>query len=179
MLSALSRAGGVPCLVPSEREQSPERFAAPWQQVRKIWPRITRSAPRGVLRFLRHFFPRTGNLLQIIPIGKFSGCGAGLRPAGSRSLWLSDSGGVGTSSLFPLPSPISHPSCILYTESSESFSCILYTEFSESWTAASLARMVDGVRVTKNNDSSLPGSLAPCPASHLWPATHLNPVKVS
>src|SRR5260370_12063900 len=69
-------------------------------------------------------------------------------------------------------------SCILYTESSESFSCILYTEVSESWTAASLARMVhgvravrtqspasllktafparmvDGVRVTKNHDSN-------------------------
>jgi len=42
-------------------------------------------------------------------------------------------------------------SCILYTESSESFSCILFTEFSESWTAASLARMVDRVRATKNN----------------------------
>src|SRR6266516_4163234 len=53
--------------------------------------------------------------------------------------------------LFHLPSSISHPSCILCTESSESFSCVLYTECSESWTAASLARMVDRVRVTKNH----------------------------
>ena len=42
-----------------------------------------------------------------------------------------------------LPSSISHPSCILSSESSESFSCILYTECSESWTAAPLARIVD------------------------------------
>src|SRR6266699_607273 len=42
-----------------------------------------------------------------------------------------------------LPSSISLPLCILYTECSESFSCILYTEVSESWTAAALARMVD------------------------------------
>jgi len=101
------------------------------------------------------------------PNWKFSGCGTGLRLAGSRSLWLRDSGGVGTSAIFHLPSPISHPSCILYTESSESFSCILYTEFSESWTAASFACMVDDVRVTKNNGSSLPASLAPHPACHL------------
>src|SRR6266700_5340139 len=36
-------------------------------------------------------------------------CGAGLRPAGSRSLWLRDSGGVGTSRQFiEEPSPIFH-----------------------------------------------------------------------
>ena len=95
-------------------------------------------------------------------LSQFSGCGAGLRPAGSRCLWLRDSGGVGTSRQFiDEPSSISHLpssisqlpppevseflSCILYiqySESSESFSCILYTEFSESWTAASLARKV-------------------------------------
>src|SRR6266702_1924808 len=47
------------------------------------------------------------------------------------------------SPIFHLLSSISHPSCILYTESSESFSCILFTECSESWTADSLARTVD------------------------------------
>src|SRR6266849_4732219 len=64
--------------------------------------------------------------------------------------------------LFPLPSSISHPSCILCTESSESFSCILYTECSESSTAASLAPMLGDVRITKNNDSSsMPPFLEP------------------
>ena len=47
------------------------------------------------------------------------------------------------SSIFHLLSSISHPSCILSSECSESFSCIWYTESSESWTASSLARMVD------------------------------------
>ena len=104
-------------------------------------------------------------------------CGAGLRPAGSRSLWLGDSGGVGTSPIFHLPpSEVSEFfSCILYTEYSESFSCILYTEFSEPWTAASLARKVDGVRITKNNDSSLPGSLRHA----LFPTLVGRPVKAS
>ncbi len=63
------------------------------------------------------------------------------------------------SPLFSLPSSPSQLvvefseffSCMLSAEFSESFSCILFTEFSESWTAASLARIVDGVRVTKNN----------------------------
>ena|SRR6266700_2270438 len=118
-------------------------------------------------------------------------CGAGLRPAGSRSLWLRDSGGVGTSplfhlpsSLFHLPSPIFHLppsevseffSCILFTESSESFSCILYTEVSESCTTASLARMVDRVRVTKTMiQASLP------PLRHaLFPTLVGHPVKAS
>ncbi len=45
-------------------------------------------------------------------------------------------------------------SCILSSESSESFSCILYTESSEFWTAAALVRMVDDMRVTRNNDSN-------------------------
>src|SRR6266581_2245582 len=50
------------------------------------------------------------------------------------------------SSIFHLLSSISHPSCILFTECSESFSCIWYTESSESWTTASLARIVVGVK---------------------------------
>jgi len=48
-----------------------------------------------------------------------------------------------TPPIIHLLSSISHPSCILYIESSESFSCILDIECSESWTAASLAPMVD------------------------------------
>src|SRR6266567_7258070 len=64
--------------------------------------------------------------------------------------------------IFHLPSSISHPSCILFTECSESFSCIWYTESSESWTAASLAPMLGDVRVTKTNDSnSIPPFVKP------------------
>ncbi len=75
--------------------------------------------------------------------------------------------------IFPLSSPTLHPlnlfaevseffSCILSSESSESFSCILYTESSEFWTTAFPARMVDRVRVSKNNDpSSIPPFLEP------------------
>ena len=75
--------------------------------------------------------------------------------------------------IFHLPSTTLHPlnlfagflsffSCILPSESSESFSCILYTESSESWTTAFPARMVDRVRVSKNNDpSSIPPFLEP------------------
>src|SRR6266571_1925629 len=145
----------TPCraALPRNINDDSQRSVARCQRVRTISPQITKSEPRGVLVSVRHFFPRTGNLLQIIPIAKFSGCGAacgagcgaGLRPAGSRSLWLRDSGGVGTSrqfieepsSIFHLPSSIFHlpPSRLVveFSEFSESFQCILFTEFSDSF----------------------------------------------
>ncbi len=116
MLHALLQAGRVPCWVLLEYKQGPERFAAPWQRVRTISPQITRSEPRGVLVSVRHFFPRTGNLLQILPIAKFSGCGplvgqaSGLPvPGASGSAILVASEPPANSSRNHLPSPISHP----------------------------------------------------------------------
>src|SRR6266704_471125 len=62
---------------------------------------------------------------------------------------------------FPLSSPTLHP-LNLFAEVSEFFSSILYTESSEFWTTAFPARMVDRVRVSKNNDpSSIPPFLEP------------------
>ena len=103
MSPALLKAGRVPCLAPSEHQRGTGevrcRLATGWKDLASDH----QKRARGVLIFLLNFSPRTGNLLQIISIGKFSRYGAGLPPARSTSHWLRNSRGVGTSYRKPGP----------------------------------------------------------------------------